>query len=69
MTDKWISVEDDLPKDQQIVLVVYDGFTSYCGHVYHWLDGAFLGLDGHYTPTDKLTYWMPLPEPPEEKQQ
>lgn len=62
---EWISVDERLPDDMSVVLVVYNGFTLTSGHMYSESDGSFREI-GHcrYTPTDLLTHWMPLPEPP-----
>lgn len=73
---RWISVEERLPEEDEDVLVFAIGdlcaviaITSYS----HNLHG--LRIDGWRPPWEyfrhnyKITHWMPLPEPPEEKKE
>ncbi len=69
----WISVDDRLPEDCQVVLVIANGrprehleldsahelATFYAGE--GWLLEAYPDWDD-----PQVTYWMPLPERPEE---
>lgn len=60
---KWISVEDMLPKNGQIVFC----YTKYFYEVLQWDDDSeqWCGQNSvnekHY-----VTHWMPIPEPPKE---
>jgi hypothetical protein len=67
---KWISVEERLPEVGKEVLIC-DARDSFLGmfsleemksdEVYYWFDG-----DGWRLPSDEVTHWMPLPEPPKD---
>lgn len=69
--NEWINVKDRLPTPSKMVL--FTGKTCYgtwliaqCG----WYDGTFWHRDTEeaiYSSTP-VTYWMPLPEPPEENE-
>lgn len=63
--DKWISVEKRLPSVNTDALVVYQGGAEgrYVGADSLTKDGEWLwaGED------EKVTHWMPLPEPPKEE--
>lgn len=54
---EWISVDERLPEKNKTI-VCTDGI--YIGTVYY--SGKF-GFED-YAPFDKITHWMPLPEPP-----
>lgn len=79
----WISVKDRLPEDEQEVLVIahgWDGRLVYVGRHKRveaqksWLTGitnksSEWSLWGwSYLKEPMVTHWMPLPEPPEEKE-
>ena len=67
--DNWISVEDRLPDDNELVLVcTKDNVMFVCSLV---IANAFASLknskvwednDGYYV--SDVTHWQPLPEPP-----
>lgn len=60
---RWISVEEELPEDDSVVLVASVNDLS-IGIAEHYGCGIF----GDYNDTyDVVTHWMPLPEPPEEE--
>jgi len=71
---EWISVNDDLPEDTEDVLIVEDfGFMV---EVFvgwredgEWLSLSFVedddGGNAQLHPTELITHWMPLPEPPQ----
>jgi|HubBroStandDraft_2_1064218.scaffolds.fasta_scaffold340169_4 hypothetical protein len=75
---EWISVEKDLPKDDDYVLVYYDrDFHISVGYyekdnVSYYIESngtKFYTDDGWdseipWAPRGKITHWMPLPEPP-----
>ena len=59
---EWISVEDRLPKIEATYLVTLKSDTDI------WIETAYLfnsvfSLGGHRI-SDKITHWMPLPQPP-----
>ena len=68
---EWISVKDRLPKSNQEVLVYRGGHIGDLMNVY-----IYVGNDkwedeyGYWSVTDDegITHWMPLPEPPTEKE-
>jgi hypothetical protein len=68
---KWISVEDRLPEENADVLIYRGGFIGDLMNVYtykghnEWEDEY-----GYWSRTDDegITHWMPLPEPPTEKE-
>ncbi len=58
--NRWISVEDRLPDDDDSYLV-WNG-----NHIFvaiYWGDGEWM-FDSHAT--HEVAHWMPLPEPPKE---
>lgn len=58
--NEWISVEDALPDTCTYYLCLTD--AGWCNYdVLEWFDGWLDCLDA---PTQKVTHWMPLPEPP-----
>ena len=65
---EWISVEDRLPEEKINYLVHYK--HAYCDNDGYWAigitfyDGSKFQIDWMY----KVTHWMPLPEPPIEKE-
>jgi len=60
--DKWISVEDELPKDIKSVLVYYQNrmitISAYLEKLGWWR------IDGYCS---EITHWQPLPQPPKEQ--
>lgn len=72
---QWIPVTERLPdRDAGDWCLVYadgqEGYVRYCGAVvcadYDLSTGNF--FDGGLCITNLVRYWMPMPEPPEEKQ-
>ena len=61
MTD-WISVKDDIPVNEDDVLVLLDGKNADIAW-FNGYDGTW-HTNGYYSGT--VTHWMPLPEPPRE---
>lgn len=57
---RWIAVAERLPDDGEWVLALRFGRTHHlaCYQHGHWMRRAGL--------VDKITHWMPLPEPPKE---
>ena len=78
---KWISVEDSLPEDGEMVLVYEPSFAKtdkrerergYAKRSYGVRLGSYVGGLGYMRPEGcngryDVTHWMPLPEPPEIK--
>jgi len=62
----WISVSDDLPGDEHIVLITNARWSEPVIRGYH-SDGIWR-TDNGYPDTEPPTHWMPLPEPPEESE-
>ena len=56
---EWISVDDRLPKDDEIVIICTDENFIYAGELIG--DTWFLDNDSW---TATVTHWMPLPLPP-----
>ncbi len=59
---EWISVEDRLPEHGRNYLVSVNGWVTYRGwyrHGYGW------ELIPGNIKTNKVTHWVPLPDPPE----
>ena len=59
--DGWISVEDGLPDDTSVDVLVCDcsgACTVACMGTYYWT------VWDQSWKSDEITHWMPLPEPP-----
>ena len=56
---EWISVDDRLPKKDEIVIICTDKNFIYAGELVG--DTWFLDNDSW---TETVTHWMPLPQPP-----
>lgn len=72
---KWISVEDQLPEVSHdyeysdIVMVCDDSQIGLARRFDYnkegsWSECYYIGTDVNY---NRITHWMPLPEPPEEE--
>lgn len=59
----WISVKERLPEHEEYVLVCIRGII-YTG--YYDARGRYWEVEGSRE-NEKLTHWMPLPEPPQEE--
>lgn len=59
----WVSVADRLPSAHELVLVYNPGYLMTTGFLYE--DGRWRVRSVDYP--DTPTHWMPLPEPPKEK--
>ncbi len=65
---EWISVKDRLPENRDDVLVCRTWWNETRNPHIGWYNDVaqewqILDSDGYY-PCGKVTYWMPLPEPP-----
>ena len=56
---EWISVDDRLPEEDEIVIICTDENFIYAGELIG--DTWFLDNDSW---TETVTHWMPLPQPP-----
>lgn len=67
---RWISVKDELPKEDVFVQVVCDDYVNIARrHENRWQLGFDTKTANHliYTPyNNNITHWMPLPAPPNE---
>ena len=59
LKDDWISVEDELPKDNTKCIVVGDGLSPQIGL---WLNESWANHIDMIT--SRVTHWQPLPAPP-----
>lgn len=59
---KWISIKDDLPEEDQYVLVT-NGKLVEEGYFSQWNDAPRWGKSPYF---GEVTHWMPLPEKPNE---
>ena len=60
-TQKWISVEDELPKEGEEALVFYTSWKHEYQQVAMFESGEFIDIGGCAL---SPTHWMPLPPPP-----
>lgn len=70
---KWISVKDRLPEDDDLVLVIASGKPHENITLDNAIELATFSMDEGWIlemlpewEDPKVTYWMPLPEPPKE---
>lgn len=61
----WISVKDKLP-EKDISVLTFDG--TYINVMEYWYDedGKQVWFNPPSPPSDNITHWMPLPNPPKE---
>lgn len=67
--DKWISVEDRLPEDEEdklILLIGWDDMLFQRVALHNDSDKNWYGWDS--TKYNTVTHWQPLPEPPKKKE-
>lgn len=58
---EWISVNDKLPEEDQLVLVANGKYFN----LRHFCDDTWFNcLSGEGFELNEYTHWMPLPEPP-----
>ena len=70
---KWISVKDELPKNDDAVIVQYENKAVSCAELanyasaknswYDCIEEIFLTAESNIYYGQKITHWMPLPEP------
>jgi hypothetical protein len=66
--DKWISVKDKLPNDNQRVLALFADINAhillwYANNQFNPIESDCYLQDWNHL-TESVNYWMPLPEPP-----
>ena len=69
MNNKWISVKDQLPDDQQEILTYWAEKKMIDAQTYYLEYGTpgqwwMFGWQNHLLSSGRITHWMPLPEPP-----
>ncbi len=69
--NEWINVENRFPEDNECV-IVWDGNDMFFARFKEKKDGRLKKRQGYFEPCEceyleKTTYWMPLPKPPEVK--
>ena len=67
--NEWVSVEDELPEDKQIVLFHQKNGFIYCAEYFAGnkiLSPAWF-IDNDCWEADEITHWMPLPAPPDRR--
>ena len=65
VTQKWIPVKDKMP-EEDVRVIVYSSIKT-IGIAYQINDMWFTKDLLMSSPCNKITHWMPLPEPPKEK--
>ena len=73
---KWISVEDELPNEEQLVLLLCKNGAMFVGYEKYnsyeqeprWRIKTALNSTKLLN-KGRVTHWMPLPEPPKEDQE
>lgn len=64
---KWISVEERLPEvDMGVVCVAQTAWGPEVTEGYFWKQSQMISPIDEACAFDKVTHWMPLPEPPKE---
>ena len=69
MAESWISVEDRLPEDTHdciICILIGDGAKCVTTGKYDWRYDMWSDEIGRIWVPDRVTHWMPFPEPPME---
>ena len=63
---QWISVEERVPKKDEIILCLTNNGQSVCEYVnYNHTDSRFYLNDlDYYFELENVSHWMPLPSPP-----
>ena len=67
---RWIPVTERLPKKNGKYLCYVKRFGQYAGMQYYYVDVLVFQEDCFYEDeigTERVTHWMPLPEPPKEE--
>ena len=72
---RWVSIDDELPKEREWVLVWHTGYATAKKALFKDRDlggslkfdggGGTWVFDGWSDRGGRVTHWMPLPEPPE----
>lgn len=67
---RWISVAERLPEKNGKYLCYVKRFGQYAGMQYYYVDVLVFQEDRFFEDgigTERVTHWMPLPQPPKEK--
>ena len=69
MSDKWISVEQELPEEGQLCIMFGNGVVQHALYSLDSESGEWWPQDDDFdaAPISTFTHWMPLPAPPETK--
>lgn len=73
LASQWISVDDELPEEEQFVLVAIETNTNHrCAYAWYYILSDSTIRWYSYDDTfhlDKITHWMRIPEPPKPSDQ
>jgi len=67
MNEKWISVDDALPENDQSVIMCHAAYTDSCPLIgwYEYIDAPPGFYCGEISYRVVITHWMPLPKLPD----
>ena len=61
---KWVSVKDMYPRKGQTVIALLSYTRTHIEYELAEFNGKYFDADDAYLPSQLVTHWMPLPEPP-----
>lgn len=66
---KWISVKDELPVDDQTVLITHTKIDKMIHTAYYEEEtDSFFSLNSFHALPIEITHWMELPKPPKDQE-